>query len=74
VATRGCSPSSWLEAFERRAGADLDFPEGGFMFGDWLDASAPDDQPWKARVPWQVVATAYLAPSAHLVSQAAAVP
>ena len=32
--TRGCSPTSgtsmtaWLDAFERRAGADLDFPDG----------------------------------------------
>ena len=51
TATPGCSPTSgtvmtaWIDAFEGRAGADLDFPDGGFMFGDWLDTAAPPDQP-----------------------------
>ncbi len=66
------SMTSWLAAFERRAGADLDFPDGGMMLGDWLDAAAPDDQPWRARVPWQLVATAYLARSAALMAEIAA--
>jgi alpha-L-rhamnosidase len=67
------SMTGWVDAFAERAGADLDFSSGGFSFGDWLDASAPDDQPWRARVPWQLVATAYLARSARIVADAAAV-
>ncbi|MBD0293376.1 MAG: glycoside hydrolase family 78 protein, partial [Jiangellaceae bacterium] len=67
------SMTAWLVAFEERAGENLDFPEGGFMLGDWLDAAAPDDKPWKSRVPWQPVATAYLARSAQVMSQVAAV-
>ncbi len=41
------------------------------MFGDWLDTSAPPNQPWAARTPWPCVATAYLARSARIVAQAA---
>ncbi|MFC0681534.1 family 78 glycoside hydrolase catalytic domain [Lysobacter korlensis] len=65
------SMTHWLAAFETRAGADLDFPEGGFMFGDWLDTAAPPDNPAAARTPWQCVALAYLAQSAGILSQAA---
>ncbi|GAA3796036.1 glycoside hydrolase family 78 protein [Cellulomonas soli] len=71
--TQWSSMVAWVDAFAARAGDDLDFSSGGFSFGDWLDASAPDDQPWKARVPWQLVATAYLARSARVLSQAAEV-
>ena len=39
------SMTAWLDAFEGRAGAELDFPDGGFMFGDWLDTAAPPDNP-----------------------------
>jgi alpha-L-rhamnosidase len=67
------SMTTWLAVFEGRAGENLDFPMGGFMLGDWLDAAAPDDQPWKSRVPWQLVATAYLARSAQIVSDIAGV-
>ena len=67
------SMTAWVDAFERRAGADLDFSSGAFMLGDWLDAAAPDDQPWKSRVPWQLVATAYLARSAQITSEVAGV-
>jgi alpha-L-rhamnosidase len=65
------SMTAWIDAFEGRAGTDLDFPEGGMMFGDWLDTSAPPNQPWAARTPWPCVATAYLARSARLVAEAA---
>ena len=67
------SMTAWIDAFEGRAGADLDFPDGGMMFGDWLDTSAPPDQPWAARTPWPCVATAYLARSARIVAEAAAI-
>jgi alpha-L-rhamnosidase len=67
------SMTSWIDVFAARAGADLDFPEGGFSFGDWLDTAAPPDNPAAARTPWQCVATAYLARSARTVAQAAEV-
>ena len=67
------SMTSWLAAFESRAGAELDFPDGGFMFGDWLDTAAPPDNPAGARTPWSCVATAYLARSARIMAQAAEV-
>ena len=67
------SMTTWTDVFERRAGANLDFPEGGFSFGDWLDTAAPPDNPAAARTPWQCVATAYLARSARMVAQAAEV-
>ncbi|MGY1625160.1 family 78 glycoside hydrolase catalytic domain [Geodermatophilus sp. SYSU D00965] len=64
---------AWVDAFTARAGADLDFPGGGFSFGDWLDTCAPPENPAAARTPWQCVATAYLARSARTVAQAAEV-
>ena len=67
------SMTAWIEVFAARAGADLDFPGGGFSFGDWLDTAAPPDNPAGARTPWQCVATAYLARSARTVAQAAGV-
>jgi alpha-L-rhamnosidase len=67
------SMTAWIDVFAARAGADLDFPEGGFSFGDWLDTAAPPDDPAAARTPWQCVATAYLARSARTVAQVAAV-
>ncbi|WP_432512092.1 glycoside hydrolase family 78 protein [Kineococcus sp. SYSU DK001] len=67
------SMTAWVDAFAARAGEALDFAGGGFSFGDWLDAAAPDDQPWAARLPWQAVATAYLARSARIVRDAAGV-
>jgi alpha-L-rhamnosidase len=67
------SMTSWIDAFAARAGTELDFPEGGFSFGDWLDTAAPPDDPAAARTPWQCVATAYLARSARTVAQVAEV-
>jgi alpha-L-rhamnosidase len=67
------SMTAWVEAFAARAGEEIDFPGGGFSFGDWLDAAAPDDQPWAARLPWQAVATAYLARSAQIARDTAEV-
>ena len=67
------SMTAYLEVFADRAGPELDFPGGGFSFGDWLDTSAPPDNPAAARTPWQCVATAYLARSARIMADAAAV-
>lgn len=66
------SMSAWVDALARRAGAQLDFASSGFSLGDWLDPSAPPDKPWRARVPWELVATAYLARSARIVADTAA--
>ena len=73
LAAQWPSMTRWLAAFVGRAGADLDFPGGGFMFGDWLDTAAPPDNPAGARTPWACVATAFLARSAQLLAQIAAV-
>jgi hypothetical protein len=67
------SVTSWLAAFESRAGAEVDFPDGGFMFGDWLDAAAPPDNPAGARTPWPCGATACLTRSARIMALAAEV-
>jgi alpha-L-rhamnosidase len=44
-----------------------------FQFGDWLDPDAPVEQPWKAKARFDLVATAYAARSALLLSRAAGV-
>src|SRR5215212_9755927 len=46
---------------------------GGFQFGDWLDPTAPPDQPFLAKADPDVVATAHLARSAQVVAEAAEV-
>ncbi|WP_421355070.1 family 78 glycoside hydrolase catalytic domain [Microbacterium phosphatis] len=66
------SMKAWTDRFAARGGPELAFASG-FSFGDWLDAAAPDDQPWAARLPWQPVAVAYLAQSARIMRDAAAV-
>jgi alpha-L-rhamnosidase len=62
---------AWLAAAADAAGPELRF-EQGFQFGDWLDPAAPPNDPGAARTPWQLVAQAYLAYSASVASQAAA--
>lgn len=44
---------------------------GGFQFGDWLDPSAPADDPSWAQADPDVVATAYLVRSADILAQSA---
>jgi len=44
---------------------------GGFQFGDWLDPTAPPDDPFAAKADPDVVATAYLARSAEIVADTA---
>ncbi|MGX5655219.1 glycoside hydrolase family 78 protein [Geodermatophilus nigrescens] len=73
LAAQWDSMTAWIDAFAARAGEHLDFPGGGFSFGDWLDTAAPPDNPAAARTPWQCVATAYLARSARTVAQTAEV-
>ncbi|WP_371664163.1 family 78 glycoside hydrolase catalytic domain [Streptomyces sp. NBC_00280] len=46
---------------------------GGFQFGDWLDPTAPPNDPFAARTPTDVVATACLARCADVVARTAEV-
>ena len=50
-----------------------DLWDTGFQFGDWLDPTAPPDDPIKAKADHGVVATACLFRSADLAAQAAEV-
>jgi alpha-L-rhamnosidase len=65
------SMRAWVDHVAGLAGADRLWT-GGFQFGDWLDPSAPPDDPFKAKADPDVLATAYLARSAEVVGLAAA--
>ncbi|MGY1787096.1 family 78 glycoside hydrolase catalytic domain [Geodermatophilus sp. SYSU D00698] len=67
------SMTAWIDAFAGAAGEELDFAGVPLMLGDWLDPTAPPENPAAARTPWPLVATAYLARSARIVAQAAEV-
>lgn len=62
----------WVDAVAALAGESLLW-RGGFQFGDWLDPTAPPDDPFAAATPPDVVATAELAMSAAIVADAAGV-
>lgn len=64
------SMRSWVDHVSGLAGPGLLW-NTGFQFGDWLDPTAPPEQPQAAKTPPDVVATAYFARSADLVAQAA---
>jgi alpha-L-rhamnosidase len=66
------SMRAWVDRIAALAGTDRLW-DGGFQFGDWLDPAAPPGNPFAARTPPDVVATAHLARSADLVSRAAAI-
>ena len=52
--------------------SDSELWDQGFQFGDWLDPAAPPENPAAARTETALVATAYRAQSARLLSRAAA--
>lgn len=64
------SMRAWVDAVERLAGPARVW-EGGFQFGDWLDPSAPADDPGRATTSSALVATAYFAHSARLLARTA---
>ncbi|MDN5918319.1 MAG: family 78 glycoside hydrolase catalytic domain, partial [Pseudonocardia sp.] len=66
------SMRAWVDRQTALAGDDLLW-SGGFQFGDWLDPAAPPEDPFAARVDPDIVATAHLARSARIVSDAARV-
>ncbi|GAA1570579.1 glycoside hydrolase family 78 protein [Kribbella sancticallisti] len=66
------SMRAWVDRMVDLAGSDLLWT-GGFQFGDWLDPTAPPDNPFRAKADPDVLATAHLARSAQVVAQAAEV-
>ncbi|MFI5707437.1 family 78 glycoside hydrolase catalytic domain [Kribbella sp. NPDC051620] len=64
------SMRAWVDRMTDLAGEDLLW-SGGFQFGDWLDPTAPPDNPFRAKVDPDVLATAHLARSAEIVGWAA---
>ncbi|MCF2533577.1 alpha-L-rhamnosidase [Yinghuangia soli] len=66
------SMRAWVDKVAELAGPDLLW-NSGFQFGDWLDPSAPPEQPQAGKTPPDVVATAYFARSAQIVADAATV-
>lgn len=60
----------WVEKIARIAGDRLLWTEGR-QFGDWLDPTAPPDDPAAAQADPAVVATAYFARSVFIVAQSA---
>ena len=62
----------WVDFVRAKAGDRLLWPQE-FQLGDWLDPGAPPDQAWKALADSVLVASAYLARSAQIVADAAAV-
>lgn len=61
---------AWVNCIAGLAGPDHLWT-GGFQFGDWLDPTAPPDEPSAAKADPDVIATAHLARSADLVARAA---
>ena len=64
------SMRAWVDWIAGIAGESNLWNEG-FQFGDWLDPAAPPERPGDARTDQYLVATAYFARSAELVSLSA---
>ncbi len=62
----------WVDLEVSRAGAGLLW-SGQFQLGDWLDPTAPPDDPAAAKADPDVIATAHFARSAEILSRSAAV-
>jgi alpha-L-rhamnosidase len=69
LATQFRSMRAWVDAEAERAGETLLWNEG-VQLGDWLDPAAPPDEPAAGVTDVHLVATAYLARSAELLSRA----
>ena len=66
------SARRWVDAERERAGSDLIW-RGDRQFGDWLDPTAPPDDPFRAKADPDVVASAHFVRSADIVARTAAV-
>ncbi len=72
LAEQFASMRAWVDLLAKIAG-ERHLWDQGSQIGDWLDPSAPPDNPADARTSPQIVATAYFAHSAELVGEAAVV-
>lgn len=72
LATQYDSMRAWVDLLDEIAG-EGHLWDSGFQLGDWLDPSAPPDDPGAARTDPYLVATAYFARSAELLGRAAGV-
>ena len=72
LATQYRSMRDWVDCVDGLAGPDHLWT-GGFQFGDWLDPSAPPENPAAAKTDPDIVATAYFFRSASRLAAAARV-
>jgi alpha-L-rhamnosidase len=72
LATQYESMTRWVDVVDALAGDDHLW-SGGFQFGDWLDPSAPPENPAKAKTDPDIVATAYFYRSTARTAEAARV-
>ncbi|WP_246121576.1 alpha-L-rhamnosidase [Pseudonocardia cypriaca] len=66
------SARAWVDLVDRLAGEDHLW-DSGFQLGDWLDPSAPPDDPAAGQTDKYLVATAYFAASSRAVARMATV-
>jgi alpha-L-rhamnosidase len=71
---RAAMPSmrAWVDHVQSRLDDEHRWVQD-FQFGDWLDPDAPTEQPWRAKAKFDLVASAYAAWSATLLSRTGAV-
>ncbi|MFI0967745.1 glycoside hydrolase family 78 protein [Streptomyces sp. NPDC021080] len=67
------SMRAWVDGVTASLGPAGLFDEPALQLGDWLDPAAPPDAPWQAETDAHLVATAYRAHVAGLLSRIAAV-
>jgi alpha-L-rhamnosidase len=65
------SAKAWVDQISA-IGGETHLWEGTFQFGDWVDPDAPPEQPAKAKVSGDIVASAHLFRSTDLLARAAA--
>ena len=71
LATMFDAMRAWVDFIEGEAGPGRLWEAGGMQLGDWLDPMAPPDAPFLGRTDSKLIATAYFARSAQIVSDAA---
>lgn len=64
------SMCDWVDTVAKIAGDDYLW-DTGFQFGDWLDPTAPPDNPFLARTDKRIVSSAYFAYSAGIIARVA---